>query len=113
MNEEREKKLEIATIAAGFLYQGPRFERLGPNSGELFRKTVLIPFLDGLQENQIGIIDFGGTKVYSPSFLEEGFGGAIRQGYADKVCNLEFLNIPDEWKTILKQYITRAHNSMK
>ena len=106
--EERICKLTIATDAKDFIYQGPRFERLGPNSGEIFREKILIPFLNSIRNDQSAIIDFEGTRIYSPSFLEEGFGGAVRAGYSGPIKKLKFENIPDEWRIALESYIDNA-----
>ena len=82
-----------------YKYQGPRFIELGPDSGEEFRKEYLIPWLEK-NKNTIDLaVDFAGTSVYTPSFLEESFGGAIREGY-EIVKRLKFKNIPD--KQLLK-----------
>lgn len=106
----KEKKvLNISQVAPNFLYQGPRFKKLGPNSGEAFRDEILIPFLDELDiTQQSGVVDFGNTKVFSPSFLEESFGGAIRRGYGEKIESLKFENIPEEWEDALKKYVKVA-----
>ena len=78
MGNENVERLTIAIDAKEFAYQGPRFEWLGPNSGESFKKNKLIPFLNNLDDGEQGVIDFTGTMIYSPSFLEESFGGAVR-----------------------------------
>lgn len=100
--------LVVLKCDSGFTYQGPRFISLGPNSGEFFKQDFLIPYLNRLDKDDCGVIDFEGTRVYSPSFLEESFGGAVRDGYADKVKALEFKNIPDEWRRKLVSYINNA-----
>ena len=98
--------LKIYTDAPEYVYQGPRFKKFGPNSGELFRDNVLIPWLEKLGD-AVGIIDFDGTQVYSPSFLEETFGGAIRLGYR-QVKDLKIVNVPDEWMADIRSYIDKA-----
>lgn len=108
MKEEKIRKLSIAENAKDFIYQGPRFKCLGPNSGESFRETILIPFLNSLNDAEEAVIDFTGTKIFSPSFLEESFGGAIRAGYSDKISLLKFENIPPEWESALNSYIDAA-----
>ncbi len=58
---------------------GPRSESEGPFSGQLFRKTVLAPAVTkAIEQNEILTIDFDGTEGYGTSFLEEAFGGLIR-----------------------------------
>ena len=108
MAEKEIKRLTIAINASDYIYQGPRFVRLGPNSGELFRNEILIPFLERINDGEGAIIDFDGTRIYSPSFLEESFGGAIRAGYGDKIKQLKFENIPGEWRKALESYIDTA-----
>lgn len=108
MNEVIGKVLRIAEKSRNYLYQGPRFKKLGPNSGEEFRDSCLIPFLDSLDSGERGIVDFYGTEVFSPSFLEESFGGAIRKGYGDKVEALDYVNIPPEWRKELERYVADA-----
>lgn len=100
---------KIADMASGFLYQGPRYRKFGPNSGEEFRDDFLIPFLENLNpKEEGGAVDFSGTEAFSPSFLEEAFGGAVRRGYGDKVERLTYINIPEKWKRVLKRYVADA-----
>lgn len=98
----------IADRASRFFWQGPRYRRLGPNSGEEFRDDFLIPFLEKLGPKEAGIINFSGTEAFCPSFLEEAFGGAVRKGYGDKVERLDYINIPEKWKRVLKRYVADA-----
>ena len=101
--------LKIKTESPQYLYQGPRFARLGLNSGEEFRENHLIPWLDQLSSNDEGIVDFEDTKTFSPSFLEEAFGGAVRKGYGAKVGKLKFINIePNDWEQDIHLYIANA-----
>jgi hypothetical protein len=100
-------KLVICDKSQDYCYEGPRFKSLGPSSGEEFRELYLIPWLDSLSEGEKGIIDFARTKIYTPSFLEEAFGGAIRENIVnrDKLKNILFINITDFWEKKLKEYI--------
>ncbi len=60
-------------------YPAGRFERTGPYSGEAFRKNHLIPALkEGYSEI---IIEFDGARGLRSSFLEEAFGGLVREGF--------------------------------
>lgn len=102
--------LKILDCKQDYKYQGPRYIKLGPESGEEFRDEYLIPWLEENKNVDELQIDFAGTIVYTPSFLEEAFGGAIRKGY-DKVKSLEFVNIPDEQKEKIKKYISKAKAS--
>lgn len=58
---------------------GGRYIRLGRYSGEEFREKFLIPHLSKGEELSI-LLD--GTAGYGSSFLEEAFGGLVRQGYS-------------------------------
>lgn len=48
----------------------------GPYSGQRFREEILFP---ALQENDSVAVDLDGTLGYGSSFLEEAFGGLIRE----------------------------------
>ncbi len=98
--------LNIIESHPQYAYQGPRFIKIGSNSGEEFREKVLIPWLNKLRtpeyEGYRGIIDFDGTEIYTPSFLHEAFGGAVYQGYVE-LLDIEFVGIPkEELKRIYK-----------
>lgn len=61
---------------------GVRFPSEGNYSGEEFRENILIPKLNkALENHQKLLVDLDGTSGLGPSFLEESFGGLIRQGY--------------------------------
>jgi len=49
----------------------------GPYSGEAFRKRVLIPALEG---PDVVVVELDDTEGYGSSFLEEAFGGLVREG---------------------------------
>ncbi len=104
--------LKITECKEDYKYEGPRFIDLGPDSGEEFRDTYLIPWLEKNRGEKTLTVDFEGTIVYTPSFLEESFGGAIRKGYFN-VADLNFINIPDEQKKRVQGYIQEALNKIK
>jgi hypothetical protein len=63
-------------------YPGPRYEDDGPNSGEEFRKRVLVPALQSVRERGgIVTVVLDGVAGYGSSFLEEAFGGLVRSGF--------------------------------
>ena len=65
-------------IAKDFsVYPGGRTPADGPYSGEEFRENFLMPIF---KTNEIVCIDFDGVRGYGSSFLEEAFGGLIRNG---------------------------------
>lgn len=64
-------------IAEDFsIYPGGRYVTDGPNSGERFREELLLP---SLAESKTITIILDGTKGYPSSFLEEAFGGIVRE----------------------------------
>lgn len=116
-----EKKLKICEVCRGYEYEGPRFIRLGPYSGEEFREKHLTTWLNALNEQDKAIIDFDGTRMYSPSFLEESFGGVIRNAKSEEEAEInrkklklaEFINIDSDWKKKLDGYIDKAQYDTK
>lgn len=59
---------------------GPRYIKEGKFSGEDFRKSTLSPkFSEAIRLGKKLIIDLDGTAGYGTSFLEEAFGGLIRE----------------------------------
>ena len=117
------KKLIICEKKKGYEYEGPRYTHLGQNSGEEFRKDYLVPWLNqlALDTNEEFVIDFIGTKMYSPSFLEEGFGGAIRDAKNESEAKInsktleriKFINIEPIRESKLKDYIKNAKYNPK
>lgn len=99
--------LKIIECKDSFKYEGPRFKRLGPESGEEFRDEYLIPWLEENRGDEQLAVDFSGTIVYTPSFLEEAFGGAVRKGYLE-IKNINLINIPDKIKENIEKYIFDA-----
>lgn len=68
-------------VADRYPCPGPRFKRLGPASGEEFREWVV----KELEKSPNLTINLDGTEGYGSSFLEECFGGLIRNGYDPKI----------------------------
>lgn len=81
------------------------------NSGEAFRDQLLIPAL----RNGDVTVDLDGTMGYGSSFLEEAFGGLIRQGVpADDVRNrLHIQTTMPVYKERVWRYIEEAANRVK
>ena len=74
-----EKAMQEFTITIGKDYSptpGGRYIRNGDHSGEHFRDTVLVP---ALKEHDHLTVYLDGTVGYAGSFLEEVFGGLIRE----------------------------------
>ena len=58
---------------------GPRYRSEGNHSGEEFRTTILCPRVrEALDKKVQLLIDLDGTYGFGTSFLEEAFGGLIR-----------------------------------
>ena len=111
--------MKICELDVGYKYEGPRFIRLGPYSGEEFRIKHLLPWLNTLGEGDVSVFDFEGTMMYSPSFLEEGFGGSIRKAKTKEEAEknraklecAKFVNIDPEWNKKLNGYIKNANHN--
>lgn len=59
---------------------GGRYISEGPFSGEDFRNRLLLPkFKEALNNNEKLVVILDGGYGYAPSFLEEAFGGLIRE----------------------------------
>jgi len=108
--EGSNKSLRICEISPKYRFQGPRKRELGDASGEEFREDYLLPWLASLSSSDSAIIDFIGTRVYSPSFLDESFAGAIRTDRLnkEKLTRVSFVNMDPVWLEILKKYIQDA-----
>ena len=81
-----ESKLSIrkVSIAKDFSeYPAGRLEEDGPWNGEKFRNEHLLPAMMDEDTNRVEV-DFDGLAGCGSSFLEEGFGGLIREEGFDK-----------------------------
>ena len=59
---------------------GSRYESEGDFSGEVFRRDVLLPKVEqAIQGNSLLVVNLDGTAGYGTSFLEEAFGGLVRE----------------------------------
>ena len=70
------KTKEIAIAKDFSIAPAGRYLTDGNYSGERFRDEILYP---SLQENDAVIVNLDGTLGYGSSFLEEAFGGLIRE----------------------------------
>lgn len=92
---------------------GGRFIHEGEFSGEKFRKEILFPmYEESLKNNEKLIIDFDGCFGYATSFLEEAFGGLVRDKKEKGILNhMEFISnddvtIPD----LIKEYVSKEES---
>lgn len=95
---------------------GPRFKKEGEFSGEDFRETVLkVLVRQAQQASEKILIDLDGGYGYPTSFLEEAFGGLIRE-LKDKELNNIFEFKSDEEPLLIgeiKKYIQEAMEKIK
>ena len=71
-------------------YPAGRYLADGPYSGQAFREKILVPALRSTDE--IVDIEFDGARGLASSFLEEAFGGLVREGFDPKTL-LERLHL--------------------
>lgn len=111
-NEEK----EVFSIAENFSkFPGPRYVKEGKYSGEELRKQTLRNIVkEAIKNKRSLLIDLDGTKGYGTSFLEEVFGGLIRE---DGISLKDFNDIitfkSDEESFLIddiKQYMFEASN---
>jgi hypothetical protein len=69
-------------------YPGPRYRKNGEFSGQQFREEKLIPELRGaIEAGDLLTVILDDVAGYGSSFLEEAFGGLVREGFS--VTDLE------------------------
>lgn len=97
---------------------GPRYRIEGLHSGQEFREEVLLPKLEeAILSNRRLTVDLDGTAGYGTSFLEEAFGGLIREnGYKlnELLQVLEFKSIEEDYLIDdIKEYLSDASKNAK
>lgn len=108
----KRRKITITPADMGYSHQGPRYIHLGHFSGEDFNNKVLIPILEKNSDSFKLILDFRGTNVYSPSFLDAVAELFFIKGRYDILRRLKIVKISREWRDFfndrfkyhLKQY---------
>ncbi|MCA9469843.1 MAG: STAS-like domain-containing protein [Nitrospira sp.] len=90
-------------------YPAGRFIADGPASGEEFRERFLLP---ALRNNNSLIIELDGTRGYGSSFLEEAFGGAVREGFGPDFVreSIELVTDDESLKEEIYDYIDHGAN---
>ncbi|MDD4979542.1 MAG: STAS-like domain-containing protein [Gallionella sp.] len=85
-------------------YPAGRYLADGPASGQFFREKFLIPTLKAAKKLTI---ELDGTRGYGSSFLEEAFGGAVREGFAADIVKQTFVLISDDQSLVeeIRDYI--------
>lgn len=105
-------------IASDFSHTpGSRYIEEGKNSGEKFRKEILAKsFKEAIAEDKKIVVNLDGTDGYGTSFLEESFGGLIRNDgidYQEIVNRLEIISYEEEYlKQDVYEYLKDAYNEI-
>ncbi len=89
-----------------------RYNEDGAYNGEKFRKEILVPKLKSLPTGDQLTIDFQGVTMAGSSFLEEAFGGLVREEGFDKRNLLALIVIVSPRpiiKTRIETYIHEAN----
>lgn len=94
---------------------GPRFIDEGEFSGELLRKNHLLPLIMDAIKKEVKLkVDLDGTHGYLTSFLEEAFGGLIREDRISLYDLKKYLEIISTEEPYLKEdideYLQEAHD---
>ncbi len=85
-----------------------RFRSDGRYSGERFRQEFLVP---ALKKGGIVTVEMDGAAGYGPSFLEEAFGGLVREEGFDKerlFCSLRIITERRNREKMIQDDITSA-----
>lgn len=89
-------------------YPGGRYTTDGKYSGEAFRENILIPALNKFPMIKI---EMDGTLGYGSSFLEEAFGGLVREhNYTPQelITKIKILSSDPSLKLEINEYISQA-----
>lgn len=95
-------------------YPGGRYREDGDFSGEEFRETVLVPALkDARAARHRVLVELDGAAGYPSSFLEEAFGGLVREGHFTSAELKSLLEIRagalfESYKVLADRYIQNA-----
>lgn len=93
-------------------YPAGRFMKNGNTSGEGFRVIHLVP---ALNSNDKVRVEFDGTVGYGSSFLEEAFGGLVRQLGITSEALTSRLELVSKDKSLIEevlQYIVDAEKAL-
>lgn len=87
---------------------GLRYIRLGRFSGEEFRQKFLV---EPLRNGRSVVVELDGVRGYGSSFLEEAFGGVVRELNLDTDDALRRLKVEtsvESWRLDVDEYIRTA-----
>ncbi len=112
----KEIRIKLATDFSRI--PGARYPEEGDFSGKEFRENVLFPALQEAIKNNVKlIVDLDGTAGLGTSFLEESFGGLIRENhviYEDLKDRLIIISNEDpDYKEEVNSYIDDAYEKEK
>lgn len=83
---------------------GGRYIKEGPFSGEAFREDILLPkYNEAIKNHEKLFIDFDNCYGFASSFLEEAFGGLVRETKSTKIK--EILEIKSEDRDDLRDWV--------
>jgi hypothetical protein len=101
-----EKKINIAKDFSQF--PAGRYANDGPYTGEGFRKKILVT---ALKKYDCVVVSIDGTLGYGSSFLEEAFGGLVRdEGFTEEEL-ITKLKIEGRRKSIIAAIREYIHNA--
>lgn len=107
--------IKTIAIASEFSrYPGGRYRDDGPHSGEEFRDDHLVPALDAARQQEgVVVVLLDGTAGYASSFLEEAFGGLVREGQftakeLTRLLKLRAGPLFDSYRILAERYIREA-----
>lgn len=102
----------VVNIATDFSRTpGVRYESEGEFSGEKFRKEILLPMYNEAQKQKLKLkVVLDGTAGLGTSFLEESFGGLIREDGVDYYMLIKTLVLVSEENP---DYIDEINEYMK
>lgn len=87
---------------------GLRYQRLGRFSGEEFRQMFLI---GPMRQGKAVTVELDGVRGYGSSFLEEAFGGTVRElnlEIEDALQRLKVETSVESWRLDVDEYIRTA-----
>ena len=103
--------MKLIRIANDFsAVPGGRYPADGPGNGTTFRNDFLVPILEADETAEI-VLD--GARGYPSSFLEEAFGGLVREGYTPSKILKTFHFIAEQpgfsrFIDLIKDHVDRA-----
>lgn len=104
MNQAHIKNISVARDFSRF--PAGRYYSDGPFSGERFRMEVLLP---ALKEAETVVVDLDGVSGYGSSFLEEAFGGLVREklvSRSEALKRVNFVSSDDSYVEEIKSYMS-------